>query len=128
MQMKDIVVSWIMLLALVVLFCINCYMVKSVSGDISSEIETVKAAIESNDINRAEKIFKAAEEKWQKQLKKLLYVYPHTQLEEVSRVIFLSGHSLHTGDLENAHLRLSEVQYLLKVLGEHEKITLDNIF
>lgn len=126
--MKEIAASWVMLISLVALFCINSYIVTNVSESISEEIETVKTAIESGDTEKAAEIFSKSNGKWQKQIKKMLYIYPHKELDEIKRVIFLSDQYISSNEFETAHIRLSEAQYLLEALQEDEKITLDNIF
>ena len=122
------VTSWIILASIIALFIANAYIVKRETTAVCDDIELAIKAVEEEKVDEAEKIIFNINKNWKKTSKKIIYIFPHSQIEEIGRIILLAKQHIAERDLNDAVLRLKEVDYLVKLLKRREKITLDNIF
>ena len=122
------VTSWIILASIIALFIANAYIVKRETTAVCDDIELAIKAVEEEKVDEAEKIIFNINKKWKKASKKIIYIFPHSQIEEIGRIMLLAKQHIAERDLNDAVLRLKEVDYLVKLLKRREKITLDNIF
>lgn len=126
--MKDVVISAFIFAALCALFVFNAFTVTRYADSVSEKLEYVKEALESNDTAAARQSFKEASGEWENQKEKMLYIYHHSQIEQIDRAIFSAGRYLSQGEYPEALFKMAEAQFLINDLVNHEKITLDNIF
>ena len=122
------VTSWIILASIIALFIANAYIVKRETTAVCDDIELAIKAVEEEKVDEAEKIIFNINKNWKKTSKKIIYIFPHSQIEEIGRIMLLAKQHIAERDLNDAVLRLKEVDYLVKLLKRREKITLDNIF
>lgn len=126
--MKEMVTSWIILASIIALYIVNGYIVKKETTSVCDNIELAIKAVEDEKVYEAEKIISSINKNWKKTSKKIIYIFPHSQIEEIGRIMLLAKQHIAERDLNDAVLRLKEVDYLVKLLKRREKITLDNIF
>ena len=122
------VTSWIILASIIALFIAHAYIVKRETTAVCDDIELAIKAVEEEKVDEAEKIIFNINKNWKKTSKKIIYIFPHSQIEEIGRIMLLAKQHIAERDLNDAVLRLKEVDYLVKLLKRREKITLDNIF
>jgi len=126
--LKEIITSWILLLAMVILFFVNANSVKTLSEDMYESAEMLGKSIENGDMKKSCKEISEIKEKWKKSCKKLFHIYPHTQLEDIEKLILMTEAQIKNKEFNDAALRIEEIKYRIHLLTDNEKITLDNIF
>ena len=126
--MKEIVTSWILLAGMAILFFINSYTISRVTKTLCKDIETLEKILEKEDRPQAEKTINKIRLKWQKECKKLIHIFSHTQLEDIDMIIISTQRYILNNEFNSAYVKLSEARYRITLLEENEKLTLDNIF
>lgn len=126
--MKDILISLGIFSAMCALFIFNAYVSDDSSERVCAKIDNVCSAMEQGDEERARESFEAASAVWQREMKKMRYLYHHSKIEEAEKAFYFAGLHMEAKEYEKAACAMEEVRYVLSDLKEHEKITLDNIF
>lgn len=126
--MKEIIISWVLLAGMVILFFVNTNIVKTVSEDMYESVEALSKSIENGNVKKAAIEVSQINGKWKEFCKKLLHMYPKTQLEDIEKLMLMTETHLKNNEINDAVLRIEEMKYKIKLLTDNEKITLDNIF